>query len=390
MRYNRDMQIGYCTNVHAGPTLDTMRANLERHALAVKQRVRADKTMGVGLWLANDAAAELDTEDAAPRLRDWLAERGLVPFTLNGFPYGDFHEPIVKHRVYKPTWYDQRRVTYTRHLVNVLHEILPEGCAGSISTLPLSWGWPEPTAHQFEHAATHLRVLAAQMARLEADTGRLIHVCIEPEPGCAIQVSDDIVRFFEDHLLTQGDEAAIRRHVRVCHDVCHANVMFEPQDQVLRRYAAAGIRVGKVQVSSSVVARFDEMDPADRPAALEQLRGFAEDRYLHQTCIRDDAARFVEDLPNAIGEIDAAKDLNEEWRIHFHVPIYLEKFGLLGTSRDDIHACLHAMAEHHPDCDHFEIETYAWGVLPDELKQPELADGIADEIAWFDAQVASE
>ncbi|MBI1373424.1 MAG: TIM barrel protein [Phycisphaera sp.] len=381
------MQIGYCTNVHAGPTLETMRANLERHALAVKQRVRPEGPMGVGLWLANDAAAQIAEGDEAARLRDWLAERGLVPFTINGFPYGDFHEPIVKHRVYKPTWYDQRRVTYTRNLINVMHEILPEGVEGSISTLPLSWGWPEPTPHQLEHAATHLRVLATQMARLEADTGRLLHVCIEPEPGCAIQTSDDIVRFFEDYLLKDGDEATTRRHVRVCHDVCHAAVMFEPQADVLRKFAAAGIGVGKVQVSSAVIVRFDAMAPDDRPAALDQLRGFAEDRYLHQTCVRkpgDDDARFVEDLPQALAEVDAPAALNEEWRIHFHVPIYLDKFGLLGTSRDDITACLAAVREHHPACDHFEVETYAWGVLPKELQQPELAAGIADEIKWFD------
>ena len=33
--------------------------------------------------------------------------------------------------------------------------------------------------------------------------------------------------------------------------------------------------------------------------------------------------------------------------------------------------------------DHFEVETYAWGVLPPELQQPDLAAGIADEMAWF-------
>jgi len=388
------MQIGYCTNVHAGPTLETMRANLETHALAVKRRVRPDRAMGVGLWLANGAAAALTEGEEAARLRDWLAERGLVPFTINGFPYGDFHVPIVKHRVYKPTWFDQRRVAYTRNLINVLHEILPPGVAGSISTLPLSWGWPNLTEHQWEHAATHLRVLATQMARLEAETGRLIHVCIEPEPGCALQLSADIVGFFNEWLLRDGDEATIRRHIRVCHDVCHAGVMFEPQADVLKRYADAGIGVGKVQVSSAVTVDFQAMSVEDRPAAIEQLRGFAEDRYLHQTCVRDagDASevRFVEDLPSLLNEVDdagGAAALEEQWRVHFHVPIYLDRFGHLCTSRHDIIECLDAIREYHPRCDHFEVETYAWGVLPDELKQPELAAGIADEIAWFDTAV---
>jgi len=40
-------------------------------------------------------------------------------------------------------------------------------------------------------------------------------------------------------------------------------------------------------------------------------------------------------------------------------------------------------ADQHPDLRHFEVETYAWSVLPAELRQQELADGIAAELLWF-------
>ena len=43
---------GYCTNVHAGATLEATRANLERHALEVKAEYSPDRPMGVGLWLS--------------------------------------------------------------------------------------------------------------------------------------------------------------------------------------------------------------------------------------------------------------------------------------------------------------------------------------------------
>ena len=33
-----------------------------------------------------------------------------MPFTFNGFPYGDFHQSVVKHRVYEPTWADAERL----------------------------------------------------------------------------------------------------------------------------------------------------------------------------------------------------------------------------------------------------------------------------------------
>ena len=102
--------LGYCTNVHAGESLAETIGNLERYSLAVKKRVSADEPMGVGLWLSAQAARELlEATGPLTRFRDWLDETGLEPFTLNGFPYGDFHGPEVKYRVYAPDWRDPAR-----------------------------------------------------------------------------------------------------------------------------------------------------------------------------------------------------------------------------------------------------------------------------------------
>src|SRR5687767_9310597 len=121
----QDFSFGYCTNVHAGASLEETCANLQKHALAVKERHSPDRPMGVGLWLSAAAAAEVKGADGAGRLRDWLTERGLVPYTLNGFPFGNFHQAVVKHRVYEPTWWQGARLEYTLSLVDILHEILP-------------------------------------------------------------------------------------------------------------------------------------------------------------------------------------------------------------------------------------------------------------------------
>ena len=61
--------------------------------------------------------------------------------------------------------------------------------------------------------------------------------------------------------------------------------MFEDQAEVLKKYHAAGLAVGKVQVSSAVRAALDELDQAERSAALAQLAEFNEPRYLHQTLV---------------------------------------------------------------------------------------------------------
>jgi hypothetical protein len=198
------------------------------------------------------------------------------------------------------------------------------------------------------------------------------------------------VNFFENYLFEGDSESACRRHLRVCHDVCHAAVMFEPQRKVIERYRAAGIGIGKVQVSSAVRVPLDRMEPRQRRQALEQLSGFAEDRYLHQTMVKhqDQPPRFYEDLPLALAAEQENGEPAGEWRVHFHVPVYLERFGLLETSQADILACLDALHDQ-PEVAHFEVETYAWGVLPEPLQVPDLATGIAREMTWFAEQLAS-
>jgi hypothetical protein len=382
------MQFGYCTNVHAGADLEQTRTNLERFAVAVKRRVSPNAPMGIGLWLSASAARKLVNEQGTGAFADWLGNAGLVPFTLNGFPFGDFHRTVVKHQVYLPTWAEPARIDYTRNLITIQDHLLPPGRAGSISTLPLAWGSPPPAADELAKAAAALRQVAGELARLEKEKGRLITLCLEPEPGCVIQYSADLVRFFEEYLLRGTDEAVVRRHLCVCHDVCHAAVMFEDQAEVLRRYRAAGIVVGKAQVSSAVALPLDRIAPQDRATALRQLGEFAEDRYLHQTMVRtapEAAPIFYEDLPAAL--TTAGPKAAGEWRVHFHVPIYLKRFGHLEAMQQAILDCLRTAAAHNTSS-HFEVETYAWGVLPPELRQPDLAAGIAQELEWFRSAVA--
>ena len=380
-----DQPLGYCTNVHAGADLQTTRQNLQQHALGVKSIVSPDAPMGIGLWLSASAAAKLRQDEQFDDFRDWLTESGLVPYTMNGFPFGDFHQEIVKHNVYQPTWFEPARQAYTADLVNLLDRLLPAEQEATISTLPICWGTPAPAEADLQQAAQHLLELAEQLRQLEEESGRCISICLEPEPGCYLDRGEDIVNFFQNYLLPAGNEETTRRYLRVCHDVCHAAVMFEPQAEVLNRYVNAGLQVGKVQVSSAVILPREVTNSADLAPALEQLAGFAEDRYLHQTVVQSsdgNSTRFYEDLRIALDEVDLAQAVGTEWRVHFHVPIYLETFAHLHTSRADVEACLATCRQLGLDTS-FEVETYAWGVLPSELQVPELATGIAREIEWF-------
>ena len=374
--------VGYCTNVHAGTTFDETLANLQQHALAVKQQVSPDAPMGVGLWLSAEAARGIISADRIDELRQFLDTHGLYVFTLNGFPYGDFHAGRVKHRVYEPSWADRKRLNYTLDLVRILTALLPEGGEGGISTLPI--GWPSMMdAAATRVARDHLLELVHQLARAELDSGKLIHVDLEPEPGCVMSTGDQAVAFFREHLLGHADDLSVKAYLRICHDICHAAVMFEDQAEALRRYAQAGLGLGKVQVSSAVRVAFDELSDEQRDHGVAALRQFAEDRYLHQTCVRDADGKihFFEDLPDALSAHPPRGQWRGEWRVHFHVPIYLDGFGHLATTRDAIDECLPVAQRLGVRA--FEAETYAWPVLPAELRVDRLADGIARELVWL-------
>lgn len=339
--------------------------------------------MGVGLWLSDQASAALaDNPSDMDDFAQFLRNAGLSPFTFNGFPFGNFHQEVVKKDVYLPTWFESDRLRYTSRLADLIRHF-SDATQLSISTLPLAWGNPAPEADQLTVAAQQLGTLAQQLDSIRSETGRTVTICIEPEPGCCLQYSADIIRFFEDYLFKSGDEEVLRRHIQVCHDVCHAVVMCESQRDVFARYHAAGIEVGKVQISSAVVVDFDTLSSDERTEALRQLASFAEDRYLHQTTIErgDGTHQFFEDLPVALSAADSSAPQGV-WRIHFHVPVYLSKFGLLSASQQDIVECVTSCREF-SQVDHFEVETYAWNVLPPELREEDLAVGIANELQWF-------
>ncbi|MHC4117416.1 MAG: metabolite traffic protein EboE [Planctomycetota bacterium] len=366
--------LGYCTNVHAGEDLDQYLASLEKYSVDVKSRMPGHESLAIGLWLSATTASQILSENRLDEFRTFLQSNGLRAFTMNGFPYGNFHADTVKYQVYKPDWTEPERLEYTANLIRILTRLMPERSQAGISTLPL--GWPGGDFN-YSRAARNLIRIAELLRINEMETGKLIHLDIEPEPGCMLGSSSAVVSFFKDYLLPRGDQENILRYLRVCHDICHASTVFEDQQDAIKNYAANSIRIGKVHVSSAVEA---EISAGNSQPVFDQLRTFQEDRYLHQTYIkRSDTIAGYDDLPGAIKEVDPRTQ--GTLRCHFHVPVFVEKFGHLKTTACEIIDCLKSIYKM-SDCRHFEVETYAWTVLPDELKTDDLARGIAQELLW--------
>ncbi|WP_369240858.1 metabolite traffic protein EboE [Streptomyces sp. R21] len=365
------VHLAYCSNVHAAESLDGVLAQLADHAEPVRRELGAD-LLGIGLWLARDVVAELAARPSAvAELRHELALRGLETVTLNAFPYEGFHREVVKKDVYLPDWADEERLRYTLACARVLAGLLPDDAVrGSVSTLPLAWRTPWP-ADRAERARRALDRLAAGLAELHRDTGRRIRVAFEPEPGCVVEDTVQAAREFG---------GLDPEWLGICLDTCHLAVQFEEPGTALARLAAAGLPVVKVQASAALQA-----DHPTEPATRAALERFAEPRFLHQTRTRavDGTVLGVDDLPEALtGRLPA----DSPWRIHFHSPLHAAAEAPLRTTVPVLSDTLRALLGGPTAlCDHIEVETYTWNVLPQSLRPAgpaALATGLAAELTW--------
>uniref|UniRef100_I2Q2H7 Xylose isomerase-like enzyme n=1 Tax=Desulfovibrio sp. U5L TaxID=596152 RepID=I2Q2H7_9BACT len=357
--------ITYCTNIHPGETLAEIRDGLSRHGLAVKAALSPGAAFPLGLRLSGQASQELARPGAAEAFGGWLRERGLFAVTVNGFPYGRFHDTPVKANVYLPDWRDPERLAYTLRLARVLASWLPAGEAGSISTVPLGFrrGFPEA---DLPLALANLRRALAALAELYDATGRRIRLAVEAEPGCLVETTAEMVGLF-DRL---GSGPHVEEHLRVCYDCCHQALQYENPAASLDLLARHGIRVGHVQVSSAL-----HLEGGD----LFRLARFVEPVYLHQAVARRRDGTLVrfDDLPEALA---AGLPGVASWRVHFHLPVFVSRLPECDTTQPFLEEILPLF----PDDSPMEVETYTWGVLPPELKTAEVADSICREIAWID------
>ena len=389
----RDLgHLTYCTNIHAGEPLDEVLSSLARHLPDIKARVAGTQPMGVGLRLGHAAATSLLEPGRLQALQALMADGGYYVFTLNGFPYGSFHGQAVKEAAYRPDWSDPLRLSYSNQLADILVQLLPEGQHGSISTVPGTFKpWVEG---RLDAITDHLIQHVAHLVRIAQRTGQTIALALEPEPHCQLETIAEAVAYFNEHLFSRAGvarlaaltgrsnadaELAMRTHIGVCYDVCHAAVEFEDAAQSIAQLRASGILIAKVQLSSALrVAHVDA-------ESARHLGAFAEPVYLHQVVqrLRGELHRFV-DLPQALAQADNAA--GAEWRVHFHVPIFLEQMQHFGTTQSFLAEVL-ALHRAEPITRHLEVETYTWDVLPAEYRNQDLSAAIARELNWVKAQL---
>ncbi|MFH6604409.1 metabolite traffic protein EboE [Maribacter algicola] len=393
MLINNSFHLTYCTNIHPGANWKSTFESLKTYVPGIKAKVSNGSDFGLGLRLSNKASEELAEGNNLKAFKQWLHENGVYVFTMNGFPYGNFHDERVKENVHAPDWTTKDRVTYTKRLFDQLSELIPEGLSGGISTSPITYKYwhdtKETTQRAFETGAKNFTEIALRLYDIEGKTGKYLHLDIEPEPDGLLENSDEVLHFYADYLIPIGTEILkerldlnepeaekiIKRYITVCYDICHFSLAFEEPLDTFLKLRNAGIKIGKIQVSAALKIINDE---TDEEAVWESLSRFDEPTYLHQVTEKiNGKVKTYNDLPIVLKERKAFSEL----RAHFHVPIFLEHFGKLYSTQDHILKVVDYLKENQVS-EHLEIETYTWDVLPQELKK-NLSGSIVREIEWF-------
>jgi hypothetical protein len=249
--------------------------------------------------------------------------------------------------------------------------------------------------------------------KLRQETGFTIALALEPEPCCLLETVAETIAFFDNYLFcnsaieqlmklcgierTEANQA-MRLHIGVCYDICHSAVEFEDPVSVITRLRTAGIDIVKIQLSSAL-----EIDSVNE-TALRHLSCFDEPVYLHQVVEqRGDALTRYADVGSAItamryqqearstlhpafklttyGNMPMVEEPNATWRIHYHVPVFIEKTEHFSTTQKSLIDVLR-LQKQFSITRHLEVETYTWDVLPAQYRQQSVSAAIANEIQW--------
>src|SRR5680860_1318576 len=166
----------YCSNIHPGESWAETYDNLKKFIPKIKQKISPDAPFGIGLRLSDNASRSLLIGNNLQTFKNWLEENQCYVFTLNGFPFGGFHNQSVKDRVHEPDWTTEKRLGYTLRLFDILTRLLPDGVEGGISTSPLSYKYWQTVQNDkkevLQKATLHVAKIAEKLYNINQESNQ--------------------------------------------------------------------------------------------------------------------------------------------------------------------------------------------------------------------------
>jgi hypothetical protein len=381
--YINRMKIGgknhLCYSMNVFPEKDWLREDsvIRKKIIDLRREVTGSDSakFAIGLWFDAATACEFRKGKNLDKLKGWLSENNLYVFTFNAFPYGNFHGRPVKNKVYLPDWTARERLEYTCMVADILAELLPAGITGSISTLPGGYKASINSGKQIAKIADNLLTAADYLGKIYLRTGKKIVLGIEPEPDCLWENISDFISFYRKFLFSRIRE---NKYIGICYDTCHQEVILSRPGQGMRDLIEAGIPLAKIQLSAAL--------KAPSIPSKKSLAKFADQVYLHQTGVfeKDGSISRYADLPEAIAKADKSRP----WLIHFHIPVFSGKLsGGLLTAKSELEEVLAMIKSNSIPCENFEIETYTFSVLPENMRKPGVLKTIKKEYEYINRKV---
>lgn len=378
MQIKNGIHLAYCTNIHRGEGWNETFHGLNEYTLKVKEKVSQSDPFAIGLRLGYKAALEL-SETGSRNLDEfikWLDHNNCYIFSINGFPYGQFHGSRVKEQVYSPDWTFDSRVEYTNLLFDILAKILPSGMSGSVSTLPGSFKeFIQDDTQQGNVIIENLARCGKHINDLIEKTGKDLHLGLEPEPLGWFENTPETLSFFKRFRNIHGDE--FDNVIGVNYDTCHLAIEYENAKESLLLLKNNNIKISKIHLSSALKLKPNQQ-------TVDSLKEYQDDVYLHQVIARlqnGDLIRF-KDLPDAIENFLKGNCNDDEWRVHFHIPLHASPDSLFDDTRDHIKDTLSVLSSDPEMCKHLEMETYTWEVLPNSMQSNSVVDQLSLEYDW--------
>ena len=378
MQIKNGIHLAYCTNIHRGEGWNETFHGLNEYTLKVKEKVSQSDPFAIGLRLGYKAALEL-SETGSGNLDEfikWLDHNNCYIFSINGFPYGQFHGSRVKEQVYSPDWTSESRVEYTNLLFDILAKILPSGMSGSVSTLPGSFKeFIQDDIRQGNVIIEKLARCGKHINDLIEKTGKDLHLGLEPEPLGWFENTPETLSFFKRFRNIHGDE--FDNVIGVNYDTCHLAIEYENAKESLLLLKNNNIKISKIHLSSALKLKPNQQ-------TVDSLKEYQDDVYLHQVIAKlqnGDLIRF-KDLPDAIENFLKGNCNDDEWRVHFHIPLHASPDSLFDDTRDHIKDTLSVLSSDPEMCKHLEMETYTWEVLPNSMQSNSVVDQLSLEYDW--------
>lgn len=369
----------YCMNVHPADTLEDLIKNLKELAYPIAQKTKHIYEMGVELHLNHIVAEE--AMQKIDYLKSNLEKLNLKVFSVNNYPLIDFHQKIVKDKVYLPSWAHTERTKATITCAKVLAQLIATNQSASISTLAGAYRYHDGFS-QIDVICQNYLDAFEEIKKINQTYKVNISLALEPEPDTTLDSIQSIIQFFEIDLKKASDKrklnfSQVKSIIGLNLDACHASVIFEKPADALRILHSKGIQTFKFHITNAPILR--------PPYTTEKIIAFKklnEPKYLHQTfALKNKQVTKFKDLSDF--NFENCNDY-EEIRTHFHVPLNLQSFSSLNTSNEEVIDLLKA-AISIPCGQNFVAETYTWPQHLESIsaKNFNLINGIADEVNWL-------